>query len=263
MGYPLMIHNQPISQSFRPNPKTDNPDPMDGRKFNFNLSAGLFNKFEMGNGGVVAWQGSTIPTYDEFFPASVITNYDNVVTCLTNIDTASVNPRILLNLSQLGGTKIHPAVINFLKGEAQYLTRPGMSIFTVSLYRSMYLCDNTAITVDNNLNIISANDLSLREYYHIRLGVAVDWTLVSRPALDRIRNYADALIIILNALDSTLGEKGLLPKAIGTSNYVAKTDLQAAIDCINNPKFTTGNMQEGYKAMLTVETLTITAEKKE
>jgi len=47
------------------------------------------------------------------------------------------------------------------------------------------------------------------------------------------------------------------------SNYMAKADLERVIGHLNRPVLATGNMQSGYKAMLTVETLTITAEKKE
>ena len=258
MFYPLMFHNQLLDQRFRPDPNVDKPDPLLDVNYNFNLSAGFLSAFEKNRLVANPYPGVSIPSFDEFLPNSIEPNTMRVFTALTNIDPN--DPLMLLNLYNMGNTTLDPAVLNFLVGEVPYILKQGMSVFTLSLYSSIDLLDNINITIDTALNVRSLVQLSLRNYYHVRLGLAVDWTLLAPSALDRLRNYGDALAILLNTIDPTLNAKGLLPTPIG-SNYVTRADLIKAVNEINKPTITQGNNQIGSNLMYTVQTLSIIASK--
>ena len=253
MMYPLMIHNQLVSSKFRPSLPVDDPDK---HSRDFSLSASNFAAFESGRNLPNQMPGVSIPSFDEFIPSSVPFSTMRVFTALTNIDTS--NPRFLLSLKDLGKDNIiHPAILKFMVGEVPYMFKFGLSIFLINIYRGIYIV-NDILDIDTDLKITSKIDLPLRQYYHIRLSLITDLTLLSKEALIRLRNNGEALNIILNYLDPSLNGKGLLPN-IMVGDYVSKSDLNAAIDEMNKATMSQGNWQ--ITNFNTVQTMFISAHK--
>lgn len=215
MFYPLMIHNQLVDQNFRPNPVTDVISPLNKTDYNYSLSAFNFNSYDKSANPPSIWPGVAIPEFDEFFPSSIPSGTTRVFTALVNIDTT--NPLFLLSLRDMGNTVIHPEILNFLVGEVPYLFKPRESVFTLNLYRGIDLLENNTLTIDSNLNINSVSPLSLRHYYHIRLGIVTDLTTINSRALDRLRNNGVAAMIVLNTIDPTLISKGCMPNLLGSN----------------------------------------------
>lgn len=265
MFYPLMVHNQLVAQNYRPDPIADNPNPLEDKIYARTLSSLNFSMFEKTNQDLLNWRGIAIPSYDDFFPSCIPDNTSRVFTALVNIDTT--NPKFLLSLKHLGGITINPIILDFLLGELPYIFKVNLSVFNISFYRSIELQNNDVLTIDNDLNIFSVNELSLRDYYHIRFGIAIDLSLLSQAAKDRLRNNAAALLLILNEIDPSLAANGLLPKVLG-NNYVTRTDFNNTLDMMKgtegkslnsnrNIDYTSNNQIYQFN---TVQTLSIIAE---
>lgn len=237
MFYPIMIHNQLIDAKYR---HTEIPYDPDQNIASYAMSTDNFRAFEKGHTRYNVNQGIQIPITDEFVPAGIVESTIRVFTALTSVEKTDL--RSLMSLRDLGVIEFEPDVLSFLISEAPYMTKAYLSIFTLSLYRGIDLLGDGIITVDSNLNVKATSDLSLRHYYHIRLGLVTDLNLLSQAAKDRLREHGKALRIILDAIDPTLKAKGLLPTIIGGGNgtipttnpgYVGKRDLDKAIDEMN------------------------------
>ncbi len=223
MHYPLVIHNQVI-EKYRP----DKPvDTVDVHVRSYALSAANFHEFEKGVKLVGIPQGVALPSYDEFIPGNVLPHTLRVFTALVTIDTEN-DPSVLMSLAELGDIELHPDIRTFLISEVPYLTKPRLSLFGIQLYRNTDLMPNNALTVLPDLTVTTNEELSLREYHHVRLSLATDLTELTSDSLDRARNHGRALRMILDSLDPTLLDKGLMPPLLGP-NYVTKAALDAAI----------------------------------
>lgn len=255
MMYPLMIHNQLLSPKFRPSiADIERYDSVNRYAHKYTLSGEAFKFFESHSKIPNTTPGVAIPAFDEFIPSDIPISTLRVFTALVNIDTD--NPNFLLSFKDLGKNyQLHPAILRFMVGEAPFMARKlGLSIFNLSLYRNIYIV-NDYLTVDSDLNVNAIGPLSLRNYYHIRLSVVTDLSLLSKDALDRLRNNGDALKIILEYLDPDAADK----IKILYDNYVTKQNLNDIIDYLNKATMSQGDWQ--HRGFNTVETLFITANK--
>ena len=252
MQYPLMIHNQLLPQEYRNNILVDKTDPLDGKKFDFSLSSELFYKFQKDTQMKALWNsvgfnGYSIPSYDEFIPGGILPNTIRIFTALINIDVH--NPHKLLSLKELGDLKINHNVLKFMVGEMQYMTIPNMSILAISMYRNGSLLDNTALTMDADLNVYATYILTLRKYYHIRLSIVKDLTRLSEAAIDRLRNHGKAALVLLDYINPYLHKRKQLPAILG-NDYITRDAMRKCIGIMNN-------IDPNPMAMKTVQTLII------
>lgn len=251
MFYPLVIHNQLVDQAFRPDKPIDTPEQ---HVRSYSLSASNFHTFEKGTSLVGVPQGTPIPAFDEFIPSSVIPYTLRVITALVTLD--EVTPQALMSLRELGDIEFPAAILDFLVGEVPYLTKARQSIFSIQLYRNVDLMPPDSLKVLPDLSVESTVTLSTRDYHHIRLSLATDFTQLTQAALDRAREHGLALQLILEALDPTLVDKSLIPPLLGT-NYITKSDLQKAIDEMTRALRAEGDGQP--RQFNTVENLIILA----
>jgi len=254
MKYPLMIHNQLLPQNYRPNPLTDATDPLENKEFEFTLSSYLFYQFEkdVENKRLrdeKLYKGFVIPSFDEFIPDGVPYGTEPVITVLTNID--NTNPHLLLSLKDLGRFKLAPEVLEFMVGEVPYMTTTGQSIFMVNIYRGATLLDLDTLTLDTDLNIYSTYILTLRKYYHIRLSVLNDLSILSAAAINRLRNRGKAAQIIFDFINPNLKLKNKLPKILA-NDYISRDSMKESMDAME-----TYNKYGVNGIMKTVETMLI------
>lgn len=259
MFYPLMVHNQLVDQKYRPDKSVDT---FDKHKYRRSLSKTGFANFESGVKAITEFPGIAIPSFDEFFPSSVPSYTKRVFTALINIDTT--NPKNLMNLINIGSDYVfNDKVVNFLKGEIPYLFQHKKSIFNISFYNGFYIVEDK-LTIDNDFNIYSKEELSLRNQYHIRFSVVTDLRILSKEALDRLREYGDAMKIILEYIDPRLIGKNIIPTPI-KNNYVAKNDLNKIITIVNNhdnTKYDPTKYDPNHIGRQTVQTLIVTAHRR-
>jgi len=111
MQYPVMIHNQILSNKFRPEVK-DTYD-LDNHLPSFSLSINAFNYFEAQNQiekYVNTKANIVIPDYDEFIPHDVIRGSVSVFSALCQLSLT--DKKTLINLKELGSIALDPAIID-------------------------------------------------------------------------------------------------------------------------------------------------------
>jgi hypothetical protein len=228
MTYPLMIHNEVLSTKYRP----DEPAyELTQYKRDYALTSKYLHRFEKGTTKLNTLPGVALPSYDEFLPETIPHSSLRLFTTLISLDIN--NPNTLFNLRELGTIALLPEVLDFMVGEAPFMTEFGGSIFHLSLYRSVKLMGGQYLTVDSNLNVNSTHTLSFRDYHHVRLGLTIDLNILTEAAKLRLCNNGHVCQMLLLTLDPNLARKGKLPPIIG-NNQVNRRMLQNAINEINH-----------------------------
>lgn len=227
MIYPIMVHNQLLGQKYRDVPLQDHNDLQKAYAFTTRVLENFAGA--KGEEGQAVEFGYAIPTFDEFMPQTVPLHSRRLVTVLFTIDPN--NPSLFLNLGDLGQKQFSPEILEYMRAEHEYLTKPGMSAINVALYKNEFLIEPNppAIQVDADLNVIGLSEPNLRVQHHIRVGLLTDLQLLKGGALQRLQDHGQAAIQILQAIDPTLEPRGFMPKLIG-DNFVSKTSLLIAIN---------------------------------
>lgn len=231
MHYPLMVHNQLVDKKYRPTAKNYQPEDY---KLAYSMSSRALAHFEAARiTDRLSLPGIAIPEFDEFIPGagSVKPDTTRLVTLLTNIDTEG-DPRVLMNLREMGEYSIESSVLTYLEGEAYWLTRLGQSCIHVNVYRGKYLMLDTEYVVDSDLNIKLTADPDLRQVYHVRLSIYTRPRLMPLEAKDRMRNNCTAARKLLLELYPSLEIEGLLPSCM-VGNYMAKEPFERALGIID------------------------------
>lgn len=242
VNYPIMIHNQLVKYELLPQVPKDIDDVPAGRNATMKYYQGFENHRVIESLSRMA--GQAIPDIDDFIPEVIIPKTLRVFTALTNITVT--DKKSLLSLLDLGSIKFKDILIDFLKGEAQYMARPYYSIFNVSLYKNVKLQSYSKITIDNNLNISAIDDLDLREYHHVRFSLVTDLSLLTKDAMERLRKSGIVAQLILNAIDPSLnGRPNIL-----LNDIIGKKELEDVMYMINrNTKALDGTLARTLKTV--------------
>lgn len=228
MSYPVMIHNQLLDEKYR-RFVADMPEK---HERSYNLTTGFLTEFEKGAQLNGIPSGYAIPAFDEFYPSDMLPDTTRVFTALTSIDQN--DPLYLFTLTELGTFDFDPEVLEFLKGEIPYLTKPYFSLFNISLYSQHDWLHYSNIKIDSNFRVTSSKPLDLRKYHHVRFSIVDDWTKLSKDALDRLRKYGKVVIKCLEAI----GYNGEIPTelidAIYAGNgYVTREVMRGIINVMD------------------------------
>lgn len=211
MHYPLTVHNQLLSEKYRINEKSDRDD---FHTLSHSFSTGAFKYFEPDR-VLDLWKsqrGVYLPEFDDFVPASVLLNSIRVFTGLVLIDMD--DPELLMNFGELGDWTMEDDIKAFLASEAPYTRRQYKSIFDISFYRNRDLMDEKVdmIELRENLDVVLMKPVSLRNYFHIRLGICSDLSLLDPDALLRLRANSCIFKKIINAINPSFDVDQYLSK---------------------------------------------------
>lgn len=252
MKYPFMIHNQLI-----PEPYASYNQAYDIEQSNkaYSNSLGALSHFES-TSQLDKIKDRTnivrIPEFDEFLPTSKVHGTQPIISVLCEVDPD--NKKILLNLKELGDYSIDSDILEFLKGEYSYLTLPYKSIFHISLYKWTALSSDKRIYVNEDLDVLAHDDLSLRINNRVMVSIVSDITYLDRDALLRLKRHKSAANKILKAIAINRG----------TLNLVAhKVNLNSIIDGIPESGINLRQLQKAYYQFNTVNTSMILAFKKQ
>ncbi len=264
MHYPLMVHNQLVDQKFRPT-KKDQVERVETHHRNYSHSAKSFAYFEKGRQfgpSITAPQpGVQVPDFDEFIPASVPTKTLRLATILTSIDTSEggANRKYLLDLKDFSRKwKIDADVLKYMRSAHDKLGKSKACVLKVDLYENHSLVREGALTVDEELRVFTTAEPSLRNYYHVRLSLALDWA--SCGDMDNLREHGPALCKLAKAISPAIkgcccsSDKGLLGGYL-----VTRACLKCIIDEIDALIIGRGDQQ--IYQFNTVETLFVETER--
>lgn len=202
MAYPIMVHNQLLDEKYRP---TDKVYRLEDYLTTHSASGLAFEQFSSDQKAlnIKAFEGINIPHFDEFIPASVLPTTIKIFTALVNIEPS--NRCYLFNLKELGDFSLHPEILKFLtESEFPYLGKDFQSIFSLSLYRDNQLQKTGSLMVNANLDVVSPRDLDLRQTYRVRLGLVTNTDYLPIKGLQRVQNYPQAGIRIVDAINAAV-----------------------------------------------------------
>lgn len=217
--YPLMVHNQQVDSRFIPQIDSVLSHDYDKKSKSFSNTGAANYYFEAQNQldiqtvvrGVV-----TIPEYDEFTPVSVVASTYTLMTALCSVDPN--DKRAIVNLSDMtnddSGFILDEDILDWLKAGAwRWLTVPYKLPLHLSLYSNCELLNADEITCDQNLNIRSKNDLSLRNVYQLRLSIVTDIDSIDIMKLKELKAFPNALIKLLLTMQVKMSDlKFLAPR---------------------------------------------------
>ena len=214
-----MVHNQQVDSRFIPQIDSVLSHDYDKKSKSFSNTGAANYYFEAQNQldiqtvvrGVV-----TIPEYDEFTPVSVVASTYTLMTALCSVDPN--DKRAIVNLSDMTnddtGFILDEDILDWLKARAwRWLTVPYKLPLHLSLYSNSELLNADEITCDQNLNIRSKNDLSLRNVYQLRLSIVTDIDSIDIMKLKELKAFPNALIKLLLTMQVKMSDlKFLAPR---------------------------------------------------
>lgn len=235
MNYPLMIHNQLIDKKFRP---TEKSYEVDDYRLAYSNSVGALRTFApYEQSRKFKPPGIAIPVFDDFIPASTSIPLDTmrVLTALTSVDLS--NPKVLLDLKDLGTFTIDPVIQAFMVVERNWIQKLGTSVLNLVVYENDVAMHSTKYSMDENLIVNLVDDPDPRKIYHVRLAVYMRPRLLTDDAKQRMRENGEATNKILEALRRTLDEEGYLPPVIVNpsfpNGYIPKTELNKTLEYLD------------------------------
>ena len=204
MVYPVIVHNQVLSKQYL---IPDTAPNLDNKRRSFSAAGSANYYFETQNRSTAYGTPEkpiTIPKFDEFKPNLLLTDTDTIYSALITVD--SDNPKLLLNLNDLGDYALDPDIFTYLKTQYESLTVPYKCPFVVSLYKNGILSSDKNIYCDKDLNLISRTDLDLRDIHQVRLSVVTDIFTINQVSLKALIYNKPALIKTLLAMRVSMSD---------------------------------------------------------
>mgnify|MGYP007069468258 CR=1 FL=1 len=240
MKYPVMVHNQLLP----PNLIEFTNDAYDLDKVNksFPLSLYAMNSFESDtvmNGAVNTNYVLRLPEYDDFRLNQFHTGTGSVFIALCEVDQ---DKKTLCNLKELGDIALDEDILKFIQdSEYPYLSKLYQSILHVDLYRNEFLTEMRTLTVNSQLDISAINLLDLRNQHRIRFSIVCDLTLLSKSAIDRLKNYPKAFVKIIAAINELLKNHPDFVN-MGNKNRITALDFNAVYQALTGFPLNNGSV---------------------
>lgn len=115
----------------------------------------------------------TVPSNDEYELINNLSEYYPVLTVLTTYDEGEVE---LFNLDDISEIKFKKTILDFIKVEHEYVTRPFMSLFYFALYKDDKIDTTNRLCLDEDLNFTTLNKMDVKGCYRVVLYICRDVT---------------------------------------------------------------------------------------
>ena len=250
MRYPMMIHNQLLPVRLR------------GREVPYRLEstirspsyAGLhYGMFaETYPGATFGLDGISVPEYDDWLPKAVPSFTNSVLRLMLKVNP--LNLREVMDLTDMGDFSIKSTIAKYMKDNAVWLNTPGEAAILITLFKGDLAVRSGILKVDSNLKVTTTVDLSMREEYHLRVGIVTDLSTLSQRARDALRKDAAAFFDIVYTIDSSLN--GKMPTPL-SGDYITRKDFDQVLYEISDNGTGRGDWLE--KRFLTVGSFIIQA----
>lgn len=202
VSYPVIVHNQLLPKKFV---FQDTAPNLDNKRKTFSQAGSVHHYFEtqdrLTNYGAYE-RAITIPNFDEFKPNIVLGDTETIYTALITVDLD--NPKVILNLNELGDYMLDPDIYTYLKDVSADLPIPYKTPYLVSLYENGVLTNDRKLYVDDDLNVISRTPLDPRNMYQVRFAVVKDIFSIDLRALKLLALHKDALVKTLLSMKVSL-----------------------------------------------------------
>jgi hypothetical protein len=251
MQYPLVIHNQLMPADFRDTKRAFYPEKRPSYK---SLSRSLTDHYtQVYPEAYDGYVGIPIPYYDDWLPDYRQPGLTDLMRIMLGVD---VNDRYaLMDLTQLGNHEIQADAIEYLLEYPQGVLQKGESIFQAILYKRRTPQKQDMMTIDENLVLRSTVELSLRENYHMVIGLAYELQALTTAARERLRRRGVFAQKILQILQPNIIQLGLLPP-LASDGSLPLLPFNKAIQTITERSFykrTTGQYRHHTVGLFVVD----------
>ena len=143
-----------------------------------------------------------IPEYDFVTLGGMFKEYFGFMTVLCSLNTKDYKE--LFNVNELGDYTVDSYILDFLKtSEYPYITKHHQSIFQVFRCEQQRYVYND-LTCDTNLNIRSMNDLNPRNINRLVFALIIDFSALTKDAINRLIAHPDVLARIIGYINHEL-----------------------------------------------------------
>jgi hypothetical protein len=208
INYPMIVHQTLLDKQFRP--AWDLPSYYSILR-QFSASWEAFNRFTAQHQKLISYgnRGLSYPPDDNFLPRSTPHATARVFQCLLQFSADDM--RSVVNLGDLGDFNLQADILEWMKGEAPYMTQMYQSIFQLHLYEKTGIKDQSWLAVDANLNVVLTQDADLRRPYHLLLSLVANPDRLPTAAKARLAAQPVVAAKILNAVNASLRDLGSRP----------------------------------------------------
>lgn len=251
LDYPLMVHNQLLSTKYRPDRTDSPPRKLEDKNQSFSLSLYYFNKFESEEEykTISRKDGLSVPDFDEFIPLYITQSTIRIVTYLIQLTLEDRHG--LFNLKELPAINLKKELHTFLLKEGNHVTIPTDSVFNIQLFENDANITYKSFNVVENHELVSLFGLDIRKTYHVRLGIYTDWSLLTKDALDRLRQEVEVVRILLGYIYPYL--KDIEIATVNKGKVIPLSEMERIIKLMNRED---DNLAKYFR---TVETLFVDA----
>lgn len=251
MQYPLVIHNQLVPPNFRDDKRVFHPEQRPNYK---SLSRSLTDHYtQVYPEAYDGYVGIPIPHYDDWLPDYRQPGLTDLMRIMLGVDPS--DRFALMDLNQLGNHEIQADAIEYISEYPQGVLQKGESIFQAILYRRRTPQKQDMMTIDENLVLRSTVELSLRENYHMLIGLSYELQALTQAARERLRRRGLFAQKILQILQPNIISLGLLPP-LASDGSLPLLPFNKAIQSITERSFykrTTGQYRHHTVGMFVID----------
>lgn len=253
VSYPVIVHNQLLPRKFVFHDTAPN---LDNKRKVFSQAGSIHHYFEtqdrLTNYGAYE-RAITIPKFDEFKPNIELGETETIYTALITVDLD--NPKVILNLNELGDYMVDPDIYTYLKDISADLTVPYKTPYLVSLYENGVLTNDRKIYVDGDLNVVSRTELNPRNMYQVRFSIVKNIFAIDSRSLKMLVLHKEALIKTLLSMKVSMSS---------LKEIYSRIDLLSPMrDYLQNTGATIAEIFARTTQMNTVQTQYVVATKRE
>lgn len=229
MKYPILIHNQPLSDDLY---DSSVPFVLEER-LNLPSRVRALTDTYTNNRYVTGFQmGAPIPIFNDWQPPTVVNGVEGLLRIMLMVDPD--DPYSLLNLKELGEVALVESLIEYIKQEKEKIFAHTNSAIHVALYENDKILGADRLTIDSDLTIRTTFEMDLRKHYQLLISLQADLRLLKPSAVERLRKDGGLLIRILKGIDSTLRDSEL-PKTM-SGGYVSKVEWDRVVDILTRKR---------------------------
>lgn len=200
LEYPVIIHNQVLPTTLRDDKSEEVLDTftkhMQHSKSLFEFMTSQDPKYKSGI------EGYCVPFFDDWLVKRTPRGVATLMTVLTEVNLD--DRRELFNIEDIEELEFHEEILEFLPGEADYIAHIGKSIFYCNMYEADTSTGMDKVTMDEDLNFRTVDEMDPRKINHFHFGIITDFTMLDYDALDRLRKWPHVFEIILDNIDPTI-----------------------------------------------------------
>lgn len=233
LEYPVMIHNQILPKTIRDDETEETPDTLlQTMQFSKSLFEFMISQQPKYLSGIEGW---AYPFFDDWIVSRTPRGVNTLLTVLVEVDPD--DKRDLFNIEDIDDFDYDQDVMDFLKTEHEHIARIGKSVFYINMYEGDTSTGFDKVVMDNQLNLRTVDEMSLRINNRVHIGIISDWTMLDQQAVLRLRAVPDVVeILLLNII----GDYPAFKIEVMSNGMISNKSMQQLIELTSSRKRNTG-----------------------